>query len=43
MKNTLSPGVVGHYTLREAVGKALSGTGLTFQFTADNAVASLRD
>lgn len=39
VKDTLSPGVVGHYTLREAVGKALSGTGLTFQFTADNAVA----
>lgn len=34
-----SPGVKGRYALREAVAKALAGTGLAFQFTADKTVA----
>lgn len=34
-----SPGVTGRYSLREALAKALAGTGLTFQFTAEKTVA----
>ncbi|MDD5241775.1 MAG: TonB-dependent receptor, partial [Sulfuricella sp.] len=34
-----SPGVKGRHSLREAVAKALAGTGLTFQFTAEKVVA----
>ncbi len=34
-----STGVAGHLTLREAVARALAGTGLAFQFTAEKTVA----
>ncbi len=34
-----SPGVKGKYTLREALDKALAGTGLTYQFTGEKAAA----
>lgn len=39
VKGIQSAGVKGRHTLREAVTKALAGTGLTFQFTAEKAVA----
>lgn len=39
VKGIQSAGIKGRYSLREAVSKALAGTGLTFQFTADKAVA----
>lgn len=39
VKGIQSAGVKGRHTLREAVAKALAGTGLTFQFTAEKAVA----
>ncbi|MFZ2523700.1 MAG: TonB-dependent receptor [Candidatus Ferrigenium altingense] len=39
VKGIQSAGVKGRYSLREAVAKALAGTGLTFQFTAEKAVA----
>lgn len=39
VKNLHSDGVRGRYVLRDAVGKALAGTGLTFQFTAEKSVA----
>lgn len=39
VKGIQSAGVKGRYSLHEAVGKALAGTGLTFQFTAEKAVA----
>lgn len=39
LKGVQSPGVKGKYSLREALGKALVGTGLSYQFTAEKAVA----
>jgi iron complex outermembrane receptor protein len=39
VKGVQSPGVKGKYSLREALNKALVGTGLTYQFTAEKAVA----
>lgn len=39
VKGIQSAGVKGRYSLREAVSKALTDTGLTFQFTAEKAVA----
>lgn len=39
LKNIKSPGVQGRYSLRDAVAKALSGTGLESQFTGDKSVA----
>lgn len=39
VKGVQSPGVKGKYSLREALSKALAGTGLTYQFTAEKAVA----
>lgn len=35
----MSPGVKGRYDLHGAVARALSGTGLTFRFTAEKSVA----
>ncbi|MBW7902884.1 MAG: TonB-dependent siderophore receptor [Rhodocyclaceae bacterium] len=39
VKGVQSPGVKGKLTLREALDKALAGTGLAYQFTAEKAVA----
>jgi iron complex outermembrane receptor protein len=39
VKGVQSPGVKGKLSLREALDKALAGTGLTYQFTAEKAVA----
>lgn len=39
VKGVQSPGVKGKYSLREALDKALVGTGLSYQFTAEKAVA----
>lgn len=39
VKGVQSPGVTGKYNLREALTKALAGTGLSYQFTAEKAVA----
>ncbi len=39
VKGVQSPGVKGKFSLREALGKALAGTGLSYQFTAEKAVA----
>ncbi len=39
VKGVQSPGVKGKFSLREALGKALVGTGLSYQFTAEKAVA----
>lgn len=39
VKGVQSPGVKGKYSLREALTKALAGTGLSYQFTAEKAVA----
>jgi iron complex outermembrane recepter protein len=39
VKGVQSPGVKGKYSLREALDKALAGTGLVYQFTAEKAVA----
>lgn len=39
VKGVQSAGVKGRYSLHEAVYKALAGTGLTFQFTGEKAVA----
>lgn len=39
LQNIKSPGVQGRYSLRDAVGKALSGTDLEFQFTGEKSVA----
>lgn len=39
VKGIQSAGVKGRCNLRKAVSKALTGTGLTFQFTADKAVS----
>jgi iron complex outermembrane receptor protein len=39
VKGKPSPGVKGKYNLREALDKALAGTGLTYQFTGEKAVA----
>ncbi len=39
VKGVQSPGVKGKLSLREALDKALAGTGLTYQFTGDKAVA----
>lgn len=39
VKGVQSPGVKGKCSLREALGKALVGTGLSYQFTAEKAVS----
>ncbi len=39
VKGVQSPGVKGTASLREALDKALAGTGLTYQFTGEKAVA----
>jgi iron complex outermembrane receptor protein len=39
VKGVQSPGVKGKLSLREALDKVLAGTGLTYQFTAEKAVA----
>lgn len=39
VKGVQSPGVKGKFSLREALDKALVGTGLSYQFTAEKAVA----
>lgn len=39
VKGAQSPGVKGRLSLREALDKALAGTGLTYQFTGEKAVA----
>jgi iron complex outermembrane receptor protein len=39
VKGARSPGVKGKLSLREALDKALAGTGLTYQFTGEKAVA----
>lgn len=39
VKGVQSPGVKGKFSLREALDKALAGTGLSYQFTAEKAVA----
>lgn len=39
VKGVKSPGVKGKLSLREALDKALAGTGLTYQFTGEKAVA----
>jgi iron complex outermembrane recepter protein len=39
VKGVQSPGVKGKYSLREALNRALLGTGLIYQFTAEKAVA----
>lgn len=39
VKGVHSPGVKGRMSLREALDKALAGTGLGYQFTAEKAVA----
>lgn len=39
VKGVQSPGIKGKLGLREALDKALAGTGLTYQFTAEKAVA----
>jgi iron complex outermembrane receptor protein len=39
VKVAQSPGVKGKLSLREALDKALAGTGLSYQFTAEKAVA----
>lgn len=39
VKGVQSPGVKGKFSLREALDKALAGTGLNYQFTAEKAVA----
>jgi outer membrane receptor for monomeric catechols len=39
VKGVQSPGVKGKLSLREALDKALAGTGLSYQFTAEKAVA----
>jgi iron complex outermembrane receptor protein len=39
VKGAHSPGVKGKLSLREALDKALAGTGLSYQFTAEKAVA----
>jgi outer membrane receptor protein involved in Fe transport len=39
VKGVQSPGVTGKYSLREALDRALAGTGLNYQFTAEKAVA----
>lgn len=39
VKGVQSPGVKGRMSLREALDKALAGTGLTYQFTGEKAVA----
>lgn len=39
VKGVQSPGVKGRMSLREALDKALTGTGLTYQFTGEKAVA----
>jgi outer membrane receptor protein involved in Fe transport len=39
LKGIDSPGVTGRYALRESVARALAGTGLTYQFTAEKTVA----
>lgn len=39
VKGLQSPGVKGKFSLREALDKALAGTGLSYQFTAEKAVA----
>lgn len=42
VKGIQSPGVTGRCGLREAVTKALAGTGLIFQFTAEKTVAIMK-
>lgn len=39
VKGAQSPGVKGKLSLREALDKALAGTGLTYQFTGEKSVA----
>lgn len=39
VKGVQSPGVKGKYSLRKALDKVLAGTGLTYQFTGEKAVA----
>lgn len=39
VKGKQSPGVKGKFSLREALDKALAGTGLTYRFTGEKAVA----
>ena len=39
VKGVQSAGIKGKFGLREALAKALAGTGLTFQFTSEKAVA----
>jgi len=43
VKGAQSPGVKGKLSLREALDKALAGTGLTYQFTGEKAVANYFD
>ena len=38
VKGLQSPGVKGHYSLRDALAIALNGTGLSYEFTEGNAV-----
>jgi len=39
LKNTTTQGLTGKYTARDALKKLLNGTGLTYNFTAADAVA----
>jgi iron complex outermembrane receptor protein len=39
LKNSVTPSLVGQYTARQALQKLLAGSGLTYTFTANDAVA----
>jgi iron complex outermembrane receptor protein len=39
LKNSVTPSLVGQYTARQALQKLLAGSGLTYNFTANDAVA----